>query len=426
VEVIKAVPAWHKRDQARVTEFATGLDQLVQKDASQAIAGYRRRIRPRQVDPGLINLRALPLREAKIHPDPQHRRRGSVGLTGHLDQNAAQFAAAHQYIVWPLQGMPFETELRQSLGDHHTGDQAESAKFGHRQFEAVITGNIGNVMNELGDHRVALQYFEDAINILRKIGFRVLEGYFLGQSGRAYAHLGMYDQAIEYLDQATKVFKETGNTTMEAVYLDALGSIFCDTGEYEKASYYSRTAQMILKDRGFKRHYFTNTLNRAHIYMAVEDMENAKASIDASMAIAEEIGSVGLKCRTLISLCEWSFLNGNIETAKRALIQLRKAVEKVRSSYIVNMNTFLWGRYYSLLPNYHDAHTYLEKALHDYLELEERLMIGKVQYYLGDLYIIQKNQKLGREYIQKALEVFADIGARKWMGKAEDLMGALR
>jgi diguanylate cyclase (GGDEF)-like protein len=297
---------------------------------------------------------------------------------------------------------------------------------GHRQFEAVITGNIGNVMNELGDHRVALQYFEDAINILRKIGFRVLEGYFLGQSGRACAHLGMYDQAIEYLDQATKVFKETGNTTMEAVYLDALGSIFCDTGEYEKASYYSRTAQMILKDRGFKRHYFTNTLNRAHLYMAVEDMENAKASIDASMAIAEEIGSVGLKCRTLISLCEWSFLNGNIETAKRALIQLRKAVEKVRSSYIMNMNTFLWGRYYSLLPNYHDAHTYLEKALHDYLELEEKLMIGKVQYYLGDLYIIQKNQKLGREYIQKALEVFADIGARKWMGKAEDLMGALR
>jgi len=297
---------------------------------------------------------------------------------------------------------------------------------GHRQFEAVITGNIGSIMNELGNHRVALQYFEDALKILQEIGFRVSEGYFFGQSGLASACLGNYDQAIEHIDQAIKIFKETSNTTMEAVYLDALGRMYCDTGEYEKASYYSRTAQLILKDRDIKRHYFTNTVNRAYLYMAVGDMENAKASIDTSMAIAEEIGSVGLKSRTLIALCEWSFMSGNIETAKRVLRQLRKAVEKVKSSFIVNMNTFLWGRYYGLLPDYHDAHTYLEKALRDYLELEEKFMVGKVQYCLGDLYIIQEDPKLGRECFQKALDVFTEIGARMWIKKTEEMLAALK
>jgi tetratricopeptide (TPR) repeat protein len=296
---------------------------------------------------------------------------------------------------------------------------------GHRRFEAVITGNIGSIMNELGNHRVALQYFEDALKILREIGFRVSEGYYLGQSGWACANLGLYDQAMEYIDQANKIFKETSNNTMEAVCMDALGRIYCDTGEYEKASYYSRTAQIILKDRGVKRYYFTNTLNRAHLYMAMDNMDNAKDAIDTGMKIAEEIGFIGLKSRALIALCEWSLRHGNAETAKRSLIQLRKAVENVKSSFIVNMNTYLWGRYYSLLPNYHDAHTYLEKALRDYQEIEEKLMVGKVQYDLGDLCTRQGNQKLGKEYVQKALAVFTDIGAQMWMRKSEEKLGSL-
>jgi tetratricopeptide (TPR) repeat protein len=297
---------------------------------------------------------------------------------------------------------------------------------GHRQFEAVITGNIGSIMNELGNHLVALQYFDDALKILREIGFRVSEGYYLGQSGWACIYLGNYDQAREYLDNAVKIFKETSNNAMEAVYLDAMGRVFYERGEFDKASYYYRTAQIVLKDRGVKRHYFTNVLNRAYLSIEMNDMESAKASIDAGMAIADELDSSGMKSRALIALCEWSLLSGNTDTAKRLLIQLRKAVENVKSSLVVNMNTFLWGRYYGAAGSYRDAHTYLEKALHDYLELEEKSMIGKVQYYLGDVCTAQGDQMLGKEYVQKALEMFTTIGAGSWIRKSEETLGSLK
>ncbi|UCC12196.1 MAG: tetratricopeptide repeat protein [candidate division WOR-3 bacterium] len=297
---------------------------------------------------------------------------------------------------------------------------------GHRQFEAIITGNIGSIMNELGNHRVALQYFEDALKILRKIGFRVSEGYYLGQSGWACIYLGLYDQAEEYFNQAVKIFKETSNNTMEGVHLDALGRVYYDRGEFDKASYYYRTAQMVLQDRGMKRHYFNNMLNRAYLSIEMKDMDNAKALIDASMAVSEELRSTDMKGRALMVFCEWSLLCGNIESAKQSLIQLRKSVEHGKSSFVVNMIRLLWGRYYGAIGSYHDAHTYLEKALHDCLELDEKFMVAKVQYYLGDVCIVQGNQKLGTEYIHKAMEIFTTIGAKSWMRKTEEMLGSLK
>jgi hypothetical protein len=53
-------------------------------------------------------------------------------------------------------------------------------------------------------------------------------------------------------------------------------------------------------------------------------------------------------------------------------------------------------------------------------------MVGTIQYYLGDVCMVQGDQELGKEYVQKALETFAAIGAKSWIHRSEEMLGSLK
>ncbi len=70
-----------------------------------------------------------------------------------------------------------------------------------------------------GQHREALNYFQQALDIIREVGDRAGEGATLNNIGFVYDSQGLYDQALEAYQDALVIAREIGNRPLEETIL---------------------------------------------------------------------------------------------------------------------------------------------------------------------------------------------------------------
>ena len=71
----------------------------------------------------------------------------------------------------------------------------------------------------------SIEYFEQALQISRKIGDRRGESNHLTNLGLAYGHQGQVDKAIDYYEQARAISREIGDLYVEGTALGNLSTI---------------------------------------------------------------------------------------------------------------------------------------------------------------------------------------------------------
>ncbi len=67
-------------------------------------------------------------------------------------------------------------------------------------------GNLGNAYRRIGNHQVALQHFEQHLEIARELGDERSEGADWGNLGLTYAAMGDINRAIECIETAIMIF----------------------------------------------------------------------------------------------------------------------------------------------------------------------------------------------------------------------------
>ena len=109
-----------------------------------------------------------------------------------------------------------------------------------KENQSFVLGNLGLEYSNLGNVRKAIEYYEQALKIARKIGDRCGEGNHLGNMGLAYSHLGEPRKAIEYYEQALKIAREIGDRRGEGNHLGNMGlsysHLFWTSGETQEHS----------------------------------------------------------------------------------------------------------------------------------------------------------------------------------------------
>ena len=160
----------------------------------------------------------------------------------------------------------------------------------NRQKEAITLNNLGRVYEKLGDdcrsswfcyrdftkglrkYNQAIEYYQQALAIHRKVNNRQKEAITLNNLGRVYEKLGdycrelgddcrsswfcyrdftkelrKYNQAIEYYQQALAIYHKVNNRQKEAITLNNLGRVYEELGEYGLAINYFQEALHIDK-----------------------------------------------------------------------------------------------------------------------------------------------------------------------------------
>src|SRR5581483_2074488 len=107
---------------------------------------------------------------------------------------------------------------------------------------------LANAYSDLGEQRMVLDYYEQAIEIYRHTGDRPSEGKALTSIGNRYFELGERRKALAYHEQSLKIHREIGDRDVEGMVLNNIGIAYSALGEQRKALEYFEQALEIHRD----------------------------------------------------------------------------------------------------------------------------------------------------------------------------------
>lgn len=211
-------------------------------------------------------------------------------------------------------------------------------------------------------HREAIEKFQRASELWRKIDDKVRESHSLYLIGYTFNAQGQYQKAIDISEQALPIAQAAKDPGMEAFLLDTIGSGYLGRGERQKALEYFLKALPMRSERDPVG--MANTLNNVGmIYAWMGERAKALSHMERAAVLVARAHD-HLKTSTLL---------GNICYIHNALGQYKKAIEVCSQSLklkreindVTGQGTVLnhFGNIYSGLGDYQASLEYFEQSL---------------------------------------------------------------
>ena len=129
-----------------------------------------------------------------------------------------------------------------------------SPSMGQSSADAIRLYNEANALSEKArsneDLKKAVQKYEEALSIFRKVGNVKGEGQTLGNLGTVYRGWGQYPKAVEYYEKSLQIFKKIGDVKAEGATLLGLGNVYEGWGQYPKGRILRKVPSDSKEDRG--------------------------------------------------------------------------------------------------------------------------------------------------------------------------------
>ncbi|TYQ30603.1 tetratricopeptide repeat protein [Pseudanabaena sp. UWO310] len=207
-------------------------------------------------------------------------------------------------------------------------DQALSVarKLGDRNGEASSLCNLGSTYDALGQYQQAIQFYQLSLEIFKEIGDHNGEAISLNNLGNAYDALGQYQQAIHFYQLSLEIFKEIGVRNGEANSLGSLGCAYRSLGQYQQAIQFLQQQLEITKEIGDRNGEAISLCNLGNAYGSLGQYQQAIQFQQQSLEIFKEIGD---RNGEAISLCNLGVIYYSLEQYQQA-IQFQKQSLEIR------------------------------------------------------------------------------------------------
>jgi tetratricopeptide (TPR) repeat protein len=194
---------------------------------------------------------------------------------------------------------------------------AASRQIGDRRSEGRALGNLGLAYADLGEFRLAIELYEQRLDIAREISDRRGESATLSNLGNSYVNLGKVRRAIEFHKQALAISREIGDRRGEGNDLNNLGLAYANLAEVRRAIEFYEQALAIAREIGARRSEGNALGNLGLAYEALGESRRAIEFYEQVLAIDREIGHRRGEGVAL----------GNLGLAYAALGEVRYAIE---------------------------------------------------------------------------------------------------
>ncbi|MBW4518183.1 MAG: tetratricopeptide repeat protein [Scytolyngbya sp. HA4215-MV1] len=289
--------------------------------------------------------------------------------------------------------------------------------------EGYALGNLGNAYYALGNYGKAIEYHEQSLAIAREIKNRLGEGQSLGNLGVAYYALGNYGKAIEHHEQSLAIAREIKNRLGEGQSLGNLGNAYDALGNYGKAIEYHEQSLAIAQEIKDRLGEGQSLGNLGIAYDALGNYGKAIEYQEQRLAIAREIkdrlgegaalGNLGLAYFSLDNY------DKAIEYQEQSLAIKREIKDRLGEGYALGN----LGNAYFSLGNYGKAIEYQEQALTIAREIKDRLGEGAALGNLGLTYDALGNYGKAIEYQEQHLAIAREIKDRNGEGQSLNNLG---
>lgn len=227
----------------------------------------------------------------------------------------------------------------------------------------TLLGNIGYFYDHLDQKVLAIDYYEQALQLARDLGDREEIAANLSNIGQLKTLQGNYEEAIQYMEEALAIDRELGDESVIATDLNTLGRLYESWGMYEKAIDYLEQALAIDERLGREDRMAIRYNSMGLVYKGWKKYDMALESFQKALEIDRKLDNaerVALRCSNIGSTyLAMGKANKAIEflTPGLAYFQERDMTSYLASGYLD------MGRAYLLLNNYSRAEEYLNHSL---------------------------------------------------------------
>ncbi|QQS50027.1 MAG: tetratricopeptide repeat-containing sensor histidine kinase [Bacteroidota bacterium] len=141
---------------------------------------------------------------------------------------------------------------------------------------AQISLVIGEIVYNRGQYQLALKYFLEANTIGLQYRYPELESKAKNLIGKYYHTVGNFNEALDYYEGALKIAKKIHDTVQMISLYNNIGNHFTDNGEMMNGLHYCLKAYSIQQESIIDQASFSTTCNHlGNIYAALNDFENS-------------------------------------------------------------------------------------------------------------------------------------------------------
>ena len=290
---------------------------------------------------------------------------------------------------------------------------------GDRAGEAKTTSNLGVAWSGTGDKRKALACYEKAMRMFTELQDRRMLAEVSGNMGVAYDNLGEYARALESHEKDLALERELEGRSSQAIALNNVGNAYSGLGAYQKALDAYASALEINKSLDNRWNTAINLNNIAWVYASLGDRRHALRFYQDSLAIVRVIND---QRRTATTLNNIANIHSDLGDYRRAIeihneaLPLRRKVGDADGE--ANSLNGL-GQAYFKLGDREQARGYFESAMAIHRTAGNRHMMARTLRNLGALNRESGDYPHALESLNEALQISRDIHDRS--GEAEAL-----
>ncbi len=261
----------------------------------------------------------------------EHQRRAWLEMGLALSRAAGNVKRASLFLVsigyiWNALG-----EKRKAL-DYYEQALPVLRELGDRAGEATTLNNIGMVWDDLGEKHKALDYYQQALPIRRAVGDRAGEAVTLSNIGAVWDALGEKHKALDYFQQALPIFRAVGDRAGEASTLNNIAGVYYATGEPHKALEFYEQALPIFRAVGDRAGEATTLTNIGMVYQALGEPHKALDYYQQALPIRRVVGDRAGEAATLNNMGYIYFQAGDLARTveiQRQVIEINRAIQSV-------------------------------------------------------------------------------------------------
>jgi DNA-binding winged helix-turn-helix (wHTH) protein/TolB-like protein len=169
--------------------------------------------------------------------------------------------------------------------------QTTFAAFGDRTSAANAQQNIADILDDRGDHAVAIPAYDKAIAQYREIGNQEGFSLSLNNQGWAWMALGNLDSAAQDFAESSRVSKLRGDSKWQALALNGLATVLEHRGDLHKARDLYEKAISAITETGDKGRRLEMLESLAVVLRDEGNLEESWRAAAESYALAKQLGN---------------------------------------------------------------------------------------------------------------------------------------
>lgn len=271
-------------------------------------------------------------------------------------------------------------------------------------------GNQGYLYDIKGETALAIEKYEEALDISFQISDELGISMGLNNLGVSYDDMGDFQKAIAYYNEALKIRRELNSADDIASTLNNLGLMYNQTGNVKLALECLFESLAIYDSLDMKNDLARMYNTVGSIYREQEDYNKAFEYHYIALDISKEIESKDGLAYSFCSLGNCYRLTGELSTAEnyyKSSLKLNEDINDLQGSMRDEQNL---GELYAEMGRYNESLQVLKEALNKAINANYHLDIIRIKIVLSKTYLLLADTENAFNNVNESLEMARKLG----------------